>query len=63
MLIEHKLFPNSSTRFLAAEIAARDYTGDMQSEKYNTQRDMCFIKECFVLIGKNVTACNRLYGP
>jgi hypothetical protein len=49
-LVEHKLFPNSSTRSPAVEVVAKDCTNDMQSEKYNTQRDMCFIKECFMFI-------------
>lgn len=40
-LIEHKLFPNSSTHFLAVEFVTRDWSNDTQNEIYSTQRDMC----------------------
>lgn len=40
VLIEHKLFPNSSIHFLAVEVVTKDWLNDTQNEIYNTQRDM-----------------------
>jgi len=40
VLIEHKLFPNSPIYYLIVAVATRDWSNDMQNEKYNIQRDI-----------------------
>lgn len=54
VLIEHKLFPNSSIHFLAVAVVTRDSLGDMQNEKCNIQRDIyiCIKEESMLIMHK-----------
>lgn len=41
VLIEHIQSPSLPIHSLVVEVATKDWSNDMQSEKYNIQRDMC----------------------